>query len=72
MAKSEGRPNHHFDVLVGVYAIADVRGLGLLPSRDVVEARLSQARNKPPGITPAAGGGVRTTDGRPFFATQRR
>ena len=69
--KVEGRPNHYFDVLVGVYAIADIKNCRLLPARDVVEARRSAAEAR--AAKPASGGGgIRTPDGRPFFATQRR
>lgn len=71
--KTEGRANHHFDVLAGVYAIADVKGFTLLSTREVFEARLSQIRAGAGAAKPAGGGGgVRTPDGRPSFATQRR
>ena len=54
--KTEGRANHLFDVLVGIYVIADIKSLRLLASRHVVEAKLSQVR--------AAGGGRCEAGGR--------
>ena len=72
--RPRGRANHHFDVLVGIYAIADIKGFRLLSPRDVLEATLSQVKAggsaKPGGG--GTGAGVRTPDGRPFFATQRK
>lgn len=71
--KTEGRANHHFDVLVGIYAIADIKGFRRLSPRDVFEAKLSQAKaGTGAGGAKPAGTGVRTPDGRAFFATQRR
>jgi len=70
--KTEGRANHHFDVLVGVYAIADIKNFRLLSTRDVFEARMSQMKAGGGGATPVGGGGMRTPDGRKFFATQRK
>jgi len=64
--KVDGRDNHYLDCLVGLYCMADMRIFRNLPTRQQEQAQLSQLRQ------PATPGGLRTPDGRPFFATQRR
>jgi hypothetical protein len=58
------RPNHHFDVLVGIYGIADMKNCRLLPAREVVEARLNQMNAKSAAGADGSATGVRTPDGR--------
>ena len=69
--KSEGKANHYLDTLVGAIAIADMKNVRGLGSRDVLEARRSAVQQQKQDAGGGAGGGVRMPDGRPFLATRR-
>ena len=68
--KTEGKPNHYLDTLVGASAIADMKNYRALASREVLFARRSQVQQQRAN-PPAAAGGIKTPDRRSFFANRR-